>query len=95
LLLIPSLCSTVHRITQEDRELLIADVIGSLAQDHTSRVETAYEMLYALPARELQVTSDDRGDENGDSVDGVGEKDELLRDFAAQCDLVLADLRAR
>jgi hypothetical protein len=85
----------VCRITQEDRELLIADVITSLAQDRSSRVETAYEMLYALPAFELQVDGD--GSSRGDGGKGnvSSERDELLMDFAAQCYIVLTDLRAK
>lgn len=94
------------RITQKDRELLIADVISSLAQDRTSRVETAYELLYALPVRELQVSGDGNdgddsagGDYASDSASigdgkGTSASEELLRDFAAQCDIVLHELRA-
>lgn len=74
-------CLFMHlRLSKDDRELLIADVVSSLAQDKSSLVEVAYEMLYAYPVHENEQ---------------LEEETAHLSDFADQCDVILGILRGK
>lgn len=63
-----------NRLSKEDRELLIADVVSCLAQDKSSLVEVAYEMLYAYPVHENEQLEEEKAH---------------LSNFADQCDVIL------
>lgn len=88
------------RITVEDQQLLIADMVSGMSHSsgsssdsssngsggNVSRAETAYEMLYALPVYECQAL-----DEEG--IDTVAA--ECMNDLGAQFEIILKDLRKK
>lgn len=63
----------------------MGDLVRCIALGRTSRVETAFEMLYAMPMYELEGSSAENDPEQANAC---------LSDFCAQCVHVLRDLRS-
>ena len=73
------------RITNNMKQLLIADIIENLTLDKMSLTEIAYEMLYIYPRKERETSNYKASEDN--QIVGTG-----LEDFADQCDIIISKL---